>query len=80
VTEACLELNPADAERLHVADLEKVRVVSRGGGAVEVAVRPTTRVPRGVVFLPGFSSAAPVTRLMEHDGAHVAAVRVEPLG
>jgi hypothetical protein len=45
-----------------------------------VAVRSTTRVPRGVVFLPGFSSAAPVTRLMEHDGAHVAAVRVEPLG
>jgi len=80
VEEARLELNPADAERLHVADLQRVRVVSRGGGVVEVAVRVTSRVPDGIVFLPGFSPAAPVTRLLERDGAGIAAVRVEPLG
>ena len=79
VEEVRLELNPADAERLHVADLQRVRVASRGGGVVEVAVSVTSRVPEGVVFLPGFSSAAPVTRLMERDGG-IAAVLVEPLG
>lgn len=44
-----LEINPADAARLGIADGERVRVVSRRG-RVEVTARVTEVVPPGMVF------------------------------
>jgi formate dehydrogenase alpha subunit len=78
--EAYLELSPADAKQLGVRGGERVRVVGRSGGAVEVAARVTSRVPEGVVFLPRFSSAAPVSRLLGREGSTPPVVRVERLG
>jgi formate dehydrogenase alpha subunit len=79
VAEAFLEVSPGDAGRLGVCDGEKVRVVGHDGTALEVGVVVTSRVPDGVVFLPGFSSTAPVTRLLGREGSGAPAVRVERL-
>jgi predicted molibdopterin-dependent oxidoreductase YjgC len=79
VADAALQINPVDAKKSGVVDGEQVRVVSRNGGSVEVAVRLTPRVPAGVVFLPGFSAAAPVTRLLGREGMELPAVKVERL-
>jgi predicted molibdopterin-dependent oxidoreductase YjgC len=78
MAEACLEINPQDAGEAKVADGDKVRVTGQAGGVVEVTVRVTARVPEGVVFLPGFSAAAPVGRLQTAQGGAVP-VRVERL-
>ncbi|OFW64684.1 MAG: hypothetical protein A2Y74_04760 [Actinobacteria bacterium RBG_13_63_9] len=77
--EAFLEINPGDAAKAKVVDGDKVRVVAKGGGSVEVAVRETERVPSGVVFLPGFSPAAPVNTLLGRADSAPPAVRVERL-
>jgi predicted molibdopterin-dependent oxidoreductase YjgC len=79
MTEASLEMNPQDAGKAKVADGDKVRVSGQAGGVVEVTVRVTARVPEGVVFLPGFSSTAPVSRLQAAQGG-ADRVRVERLG
>jgi formate dehydrogenase major subunit len=79
VEEARLEINPVDAERLSVADGDRLRVVGRTLAAIELPAWVTGRVPAGVVFAPGFSPAAPVTRLLESDGSGVPMVRVERL-
>ena len=68
VPEARLEINPADAARLGVADGDMVRAAAAAGGAVEVEAAVTDRVPAGCVFLPGFSAAAPVARLLKSGG------------
>jgi len=77
VAEARLQLNPADADRLGVAAGDKVRVAARGGATLETSVEITTRVPEGVVFLPGFDPAAPVTRLLAGRELGAPAVKVE---
>jgi predicted molibdopterin-dependent oxidoreductase YjgC len=46
-----VEINPADAERLTLADGQKVEVKSRRG-AIEIAAQVTSRVPEGTVFIP----------------------------
>lgn len=46
-----LEMNPADAAEMKIADADRVRVSSRTGSLV-VSVRLTDRVGRGEVFLP----------------------------
>ena len=79
VGDAVLEINAVDAEQAKVADGDKVRVVSQRGGAVEVVAKVSSRVPAGVVFLPGFSATAPVSRLQGHEGSTMPAVRVEVL-
>jgi formate dehydrogenase alpha subunit len=79
VSDAVLEISLADAAQAKLADGGKARVVSQRGGVVEVAVKVSDRVPAGVVFLPGFSSTAPVTRLLGREGSTSPAVRVERL-
>ena len=46
-----MEINPADAGSLQIADGEKVDVRSRRGW-IEIAARITERVPKGTVFIP----------------------------
>jgi len=46
-----IEISPADAERLGIADHEMIRVRSRRG-EVEVRARVTARVSEGIVFMP----------------------------
>ena len=48
---AYVEMNPADAEALDLTDNEMVRAVSRRG-EIELAVRITDRVSKGLVFIP----------------------------
>jgi predicted molibdopterin-dependent oxidoreductase YjgC len=76
---AAVEVNPADAARAGVADGGLALVTSRAGNCVEVAVEVTSRVPAGVVFVPGFDPAAPVTRLLSRNREVVPAVKVQPL-
>ena len=66
--EARLEIHPADAATLGVADGDKVRAVAAAGDAVEVEAHVTDRVPAGSVFLPNFSAVAPVARLLKAGG------------
>ena len=66
--EARLEINPADAAKLGVAEGDMVRAAAEAGGAVEVEAAVTDRVPAGSVFLPGFSATAPVARLLKAGG------------
>ncbi len=79
-----MEISPADAQRLALASGDKTRVSSRRG-AIEIAVKVTTRVAEGSVFIPfHFAEAAanvltiyaldPVAKIPEFK---VCAVRVE---
>ena len=77
VAEASLEINADDAKKIGIADGDRVRVVSQRGGSVEVAVSVTDRMQAGVVFLPGFSNTAPLSRLQGHEGTTMPAVRIE---
>ncbi len=77
VEEARLEINPGDAESLGITDGDRVKVVARNMGAIELAAWVTGRVPLGAVFAPGFSATAPVARLLERGASDPPAVRVE---
>jgi len=77
--DAALEISSSDASQAGVASGEKAWVVSQHGGPVEVVVRVSPRVPPGVVFLPGFSATAPISRLQGREGATAPAVRIEKL-
>ncbi len=79
VGDASLEVNAEDAKQAQVNDGDRVRVVSQHGGSVEVLAQVTSRVPAGVVFLPGFSESAPVSRLLGREGSAMPAVRLERL-
>jgi formate dehydrogenase major subunit len=79
VDEARLEINPADASTLGIADGDLVKVIGRTAAAIELAARVTGRVPEGAVFLPGFSATAPAARLFEWGASGHPAVRVEPV-
>lgn len=48
---AYIEVNPADAEALDLTDNEMVRAATRRG-EIEIAVRITERVDKGLVFIP----------------------------
>ncbi|MGB2823164.1 MAG: formate dehydrogenase subunit alpha, partial [Phycisphaerae bacterium] len=80
-----VELSPADADRLGVADGQKVRIASRRG-QVEVAARVTDRVAPGAVFLAFHFSEAPANRLTiaaldpiaKIPELKVCAVKIEP--
>jgi len=82
--ESLVEINPADAEKLGVADGGKVRLISRRG-TVEAKAKITTRSDEGTVFMNfHFHEAAvnlltnpaldPVAKIPEYK---VCAVRVE---
>lgn len=84
--EAYVEVNPADAAPLGIADGGKVRVTSRRGTIVVLA-RLTERVPKGTVFIP-FHFGEQAANLLTHAALDpmakipelkVCAVRLEPL-
>uniref|UniRef100_A0A7C5ENR8 nitrate reductase (cytochrome) n=1 Tax=Desulfobacca acetoxidans TaxID=60893 RepID=A0A7C5ENR8_9BACT len=81
-----VEINPADADRLHLEDGEAVKVTSRRG-SIRIPVRVSERVDQGVVFIPfHFAECAanlltnpaldPVAKIPEFK---VCAVKVEKL-
>ncbi|HEX6210181.1 MAG TPA: formate dehydrogenase subunit alpha [Methylomirabilota bacterium] len=87
VSEASIEVHPADAERLGVADGDRVRLRSRRG-AVTARARVTSGITPGAVFMPfHFAEAAanelthaaldPVAKIPEYK---VCAVRLEADG
>lgn len=57
-----VEINPADAARLGIADGEKVEVASRRG-KVEAVAMVTDRVPAGTIFMPFHFAIAPANLL-----------------
>jgi len=57
-----VELNPADAERLGVAQSDKL-VVSSRRGTIEVSADVSEKCDKGVVFIPFHYSEAAVNRL-----------------
>jgi predicted molibdopterin-dependent oxidoreductase YjgC len=57
-----IEIHPADAERLHIADGAPVEVASRRG-RIEIAARVTDRVAPGTLFLAFHYREAPANRL-----------------
>ncbi len=62
VSEAYMELNPLDAERLGLTDSAWVEVASRRG-VVKLKAQVTGRVPEGVVFIPFHFAEAPANVL-----------------
>jgi len=84
VESAYLEIHPADAEGLGVAEGDRVRAVSRRGAA-EGTARLTDRVPPGMVFLPFHFGESPANALTasvwdptsETPPYKISAVRIE---
>jgi len=60
--DAFVEMNPADARRLGVAQGDRVEVASRRG-KIEVVAQVTRRCGEGIVFIPFHFSEAAVNRL-----------------
>ena len=61
------EVNPADAERLGVADGEMVRVTSRRG-SITTRIIITERVPVGTMFMTFHFKESPVNELTNAAG------------
>jgi anaerobic selenocysteine-containing dehydrogenase len=62
VSVGAIEINPADAEKLGLADGDFVSVESRRG-RIEIAARLADRVAPGTVFLAFHFKEAPANRL-----------------
>lgn len=62
MSEAFLEINPADARDLHLPDGQRVKIASRRG-EIETRVMITERVEKGVVFMPFHFEEANVNKL-----------------
>jgi formate dehydrogenase alpha subunit len=62
VSVGAIEINPADAARLGIADGDMAQVVSRRG-QIEIAARVTERVAAGTLFLAFHYREAPANRL-----------------
>jgi formate dehydrogenase alpha subunit len=87
VPAAYVEMHPEDVARIGLGDGQRVRVASRRG-QIELDVRVTRHIRRGLVFIPfHFAEAAanvltnaaldPIAKIPEYK---VCAVRVEPAG
>lgn len=87
LNEGFMEINPADAEQLGIANNEVVRVVSRRG-EINIKALLTPRVSKGVVFIPfHFAESAanvltnaaldPVAKIPEYKVCAVRAERVD---
>ncbi|MEA3469607.1 MAG: molybdopterin dinucleotide binding domain-containing protein [Thermodesulfobacteriota bacterium] len=83
---AYVEMHPADAESLKVNDQEMVRASSRRG-SIDLVVRVTDRVNKGLVFIPFHYKEASVN-LLTNDAldpkckipeAKVCAIKIEKL-
>lgn len=79
VAHARLQVNPSDAKQLGVAQGDRVQVVGRDGASVEAPAQVTSMVPPGLVFLPGFDPAAPITRLVGGREPGAPAVKLHKL-
>jgi len=88
VSQAYVEISPADAKQIGLDGARQVRVASRRG-EITVAVRVTEGIKRGVVFIPfHFAEAAanvlthaavdPVAKIPEYKVCAVKIVPVEP--
>ena len=76
--DAFVEVNPADAEKLGLANGQRVRVVSRRG-AIELFAQITSRCAAGVVFIPFHYSEAAANALTiraRDPVAHIPEVKV----
>jgi predicted molibdopterin-dependent oxidoreductase YjgC len=76
--DAFVEINPADAEKLGLANGQPVRVVSRRG-AIELFAQITSRCADGVVFIPFHYSEAAANVLTSRaldPVAHIPEVKV----
>ncbi len=84
--EAFVEINPADAERYGIKDMEMVKAISRRG-EIRIRAKVTDKSPAGTVFIPfHFWEAAanvltinaldPLSKIPEYK---VCAIRLEPL-
>lgn len=62
VSEAYVEVNPADADSLEVEEGDEVKVSSRRG-EIEIKTKITDRVPEGTIFIPFHFAEAAVNRL-----------------
>jgi len=62
INEPFVEIHPADAARLGIAEGDRVRVQSRRG-EVDLVARVTETVPPGVVFIPFHFAEAPANAL-----------------
>jgi formate dehydrogenase major subunit len=60
-----VEINVKDAERMHINDGEMVKVTSRRG-SIEIAAEVTTRVRKGIVFIP-FHFAEAAANILTND-------------
>jgi formate dehydrogenase major subunit len=82
-----LEMNPEDAEALHLAEGDPVVLESRHG-KIHLRAHPTTRVQRGQLFCTFHATERKVNRILGpgRDGVthtpeyKVTAVKVEPEG
>jgi predicted molibdopterin-dependent oxidoreductase YjgC len=76
--EACVEIHPADGQRLGVADNETVGV-NTPYGRLDLPVKLTADVPPGSVFVPYGYNETPVTALLT-EGADVVSCRISRAG
>ncbi|MGI5939334.1 MAG: molybdopterin-dependent oxidoreductase [Thermoleophilia bacterium] len=76
--DARAQVNSTDAQRLGLAEGDRASVSVDEEHEVTLPVCVTAHVPEGVVFVPGFSPVAPVTRLLSRDATDVTRVKVEP--
>jgi formate dehydrogenase alpha subunit len=60
--EARVEMNPDDAKKLNVRDMEEIKLASRRG-EITIRVRVTDRVPEGILYAPFHFREAPVNFL-----------------
>jgi len=79
LAQARLQVNPGDAKSLGLTQGDTVRVSGRDGGSLDAPVQVTSQVPAGIVFLPGFDPAAPVTRLFGGQSAGGPTVKLQKL-
>ena len=82
----CIEINPEDAEGLKLLDGDIVRISSKRS-SLEVRVKVSERVPKGVVFSTFHFSDLPVNSLISSKldpiskvpGFKVCAVKIEKI-
>ena len=74
---AQMQMNSVDAQGLGLSEGDRAKVTAGSDRGIELSVTLTVRIPQGIVFVPGFSPEAPVTRLLERQPSGVTRVAVE---
>jgi predicted molibdopterin-dependent oxidoreductase YjgC len=68
--EEFVEIHPADAANLRIADEQELTLVTERG-ELTVRCKVSERVLEGVLFLPAYYDGGAVTRLLDRSGAPV---------